>query len=268
MLKRNYFLGFILIILLSSCYTSLPKEEINYNNSSLSLKWLEKGEKYFGMQKYKKAIRFFNKAIYFEPNNEKALYLKASANYCLYQYEKTIQILDKLIELNSKLYKAWHSKSLALQMINKNEEAIQANGKALELVSQRGVSEDSYEIWYTRGLLLSTSLQFNNMIEALEAYDKALEFNPKALKIWVSKGSLLYLMGRYEDALYTYDSAIKIDSDFIYFWINKGDALMKLGRYNEAVISYEKAIELDPNNSLALEGKTDAIKNLKTIVDQ
>lgn len=268
MLKRKYFIGFILIIILSSCYTPLPKNEIKYNNSLLSLKWLEKGEKYFEMQKYKKAIRFFNKAIYFEPNNEKALYLKASANYYLCQYEKAIQILDKLIALNSNLYKAWHSKSLALRMINKNEEAIQANGKALELIPQGGGSEDAYEVWYTRGLFLSMSLQFGNMIKALEAYDKALEFNPRALKVWVSKGSLLCFLNRYEQALQTYDSAIKINSNFIYFWINKGDTLMKLGRYKEAAISYEKAIELDSNNNLASEGKDDAIKNLKTIIDK
>ena len=103
-------------------------------------------------------------------------------------------------------------------------------------------SED-VDTWFSRGV---ASEKISKYEEAIQAYDKALEINPKFFYAWDGKGNILSKMGRYEEAIHSYYKALEINPEYANSWDGRGDVLSKLGRYIEAIQSYDKALEINP----------------------
>jgi tetratricopeptide (TPR) repeat protein/endonuclease/exonuclease/phosphatase family metal-dependent hydrolase len=98
--------------------------------------------------------------------------------------------------------------------------------------------------------------------EAIQAYDKAIELDPKFAQAWNDKGNALYGQGKYDDAIKLYDEAIRLDPKFAQAWNNKGKALYGQGKYNDAVKLYDEAIRLNTNYTEAWGNKGNALKLL------
>jgi tetratricopeptide (TPR) repeat protein len=67
------------------------------------------------------------------------------------------------------------------------------------------VSEQSSNAWVHKGDELLSSSKFN---EALAAYDKAIEINPKNEDAWLHKAAHLLSSEKYHEALEAYDKVI------------------------------------------------------------
>jgi len=63
----------------------------------------------------------------------------------------------------------------------------------------------SSNAWVHKGDELLSSSKFN---EALEAYEKAIEINPKNEEAWLHKAAHLLSSEKYDEALEAYDKAI------------------------------------------------------------
>jgi len=98
--------------------------------------------------------------------------------------------------------------------------------------------------WNGRGNALDNSGHYE---EALESYDKALQFKPDYHIAWNGRGNALDNSGHYEEALESYDKALQFKPDVHYAWENRGTLLHKLGRYEEAIESYDKALQFKPD---------------------
>jgi len=61
--------------------------------------------------------------------------------------------------------------------------------------------------------------------EAIEAYNKAIEINPKYADAWYNKGVTLVQLERQEEAIKAFDKAIEIYPKYAGAWNNKGVAL-------------------------------------------
>ncbi|HWQ20106.1 MAG TPA: tetratricopeptide repeat protein [Methanotrichaceae archaeon] len=102
-------------------------------------------------------------------------------------------------------------------------------------------------------------------VEAVKAYNNAIELDPQYSDAWSAKGlakaALGMLKGSAElssKALDATDRAIKMAStpqDQSYAWTQKGIALLGQNRYEEAVSAYDNAISADPKNLMALDTK-------------
>ncbi len=81
---------------------------------------------------------------------------------------------------------------------------------------------------------------------------------------WLNTGQELFANGSYEEAAQAYDKAIQIEPKNASAWLNKGYALDSLAltygvndplnftnTLQDAVGAYDKAIEIDPNSSEA-----------------
>jgi tetratricopeptide (TPR) repeat protein len=86
--------------------------------------------------------------------------------------------------------------------------------------------------------------------EALDAFDRVTEINPKELLSWHNKGVVLTVFDRYEDALDAFNKAIEIDPLDAESWYGKGTVFDRLGRYEEALDAFNKAIKIDPKEAL------------------
>jgi tetratricopeptide (TPR) repeat protein len=84
--------------------------------------------------------------------------------------------------------------------------------------------------------------------EALEAYNRALEIEPKSAWAWARKGRTLRLLGRYDEALASYDRALELNSRFAWAWTGKGQVLERMGQIERALAAHQTATELQPGN--------------------
>lgn len=101
--------------------------------------------------------------------------------------------------------------------------------------------------WYHEGENLYAQGKYE---EAINAFDKAIEFDPKYIDAYYWKGLALNDLGRFEEALKAYDKATMLDSGDYRIWGAKGNTFYDLGRYEEAIKEYDKIIELHPNDEL------------------
>jgi len=109
---------------------------------------------------------------------------------------------------------------------------------------------------------------------ALDIYDMEIKTNPKDLKAWENKSSVLLIMGRVEESISVMDSAVDANPNDPGAWNSKGFALItiaasdpdsnvSIGIYNESLLAFDKALELDPQNAEAWRGKGVVFSDLK-----
>ena len=105
----------------------------------------------------------------------------------------------------------------------------------------------------------STLERLGHHEEALTAYDKAVELNPKNFEAHNNRGIVLGDLGRYEEALTAYDKAIELNPKNAEVHYNQCMVLRKLGRNKEVLRAYKKAIALDPK--LAIHGLEEILRS-------
>ncbi|NEQ36182.1 MAG: tetratricopeptide repeat protein [Okeania sp. SIO3I5] len=134
------------------------------------------------------------------------------------------------------------------------------------IVIQSLIDEDNQTLEKKVDLLIEQG-RLNNSIgkklEAIAAYDKALEIKPDYYYAWNNKGNTLSDLGRYEEAISAYDKALGIKQNSHDSWIFKGNSLSDLGRYEEAISAYDKALEVKPDDDESWLLKGNALINLE-----
>lgn len=109
------------------------------------------------------------------------------------------------------------------------------------------------EVLYAMGLLK----------EAIDAFNQALELDPKNALAWNNKGVMLSKLGRHEEALVALDRVLALYPNYADAWSNRGRALTGLSRFEEALASYNRSLELDHRSPIKWSGKGEALLRLK-----
>jgi len=118
----------------------------------------------------------------------------------------------------------------------------------------------SDETWFEKGFSLAILEKYT---EALEAFEKEIEINPKNDTAWLFKGLSLYDLKKYVEAMLSFEKAIEINPKNDTAWYSKGTIHLNFERYVEAMLSFEQAIEINQNNDNAWNGKGLCLDNLK-----
>ena len=95
--------------------------------------------------------------------------------------------------------------------------------------------------------IANTLKQLERYGEALTAANKALQINPNYASAWNIKAVALKNLQRYDEALSAFDKAISLDPSSKWPWNNKGYLLNDLEKYEEALVALNQALRLDPN---------------------
>lgn len=80
-----------------------------------------------------------------------------------------------------------------------------------------------------RGKLLKNRCQTQRYEDAIDSYDKVIEFNPLDAEAWGNRGGVLSMLQRYEDAIASFDKAIQIQPNFPLAIYSREQALSQLG---------------------------------------
>ena len=146
-----------------------------------------------------------------------------------------------------------------LMEFGESEEAEHAIQGLLDIAVQRGDEGLEGKTWLYGAKLCLSEGKYD---DALEAFDKVLEINPKNESTLFGKGLALTMLGRYEDALEAFDKVLEINpqNEDTPFW--KGFMLFSLGRYEDALKAYDNALEIHPKNESTLSGKGLALFSL------
>lgn len=237
-LRRGFALLLTAFIFLSTC-TMAQMNSTNYIDKKADY-WYQRGLQSAGERSYEEALQAYDKAIQINPDHTgawdgKALALKSLAlseddpekfNESLKAYDTSIELYNRRIEANPQDINALYYKGLAL------------TGRALTMKAGEGlnISSDKED-------------RVRYFEEAIDAYDRAIEIDPKYVTAWKNKGNVLYSLGRYNESLEALDKAIEIVPEYGLAWYSKGLALGELGRYDEAIQAYSKALETFPENA-------------------
>jgi tetratricopeptide (TPR) repeat protein len=152
------------------------------------------------------AIKYFDKALEFEPNNSELLYDKAISFQMLLRFNEAVEYYNKSLKIDPNNFGAFINKGLCLSSpnMNRQEDAILCFDQALILVlndpgalSLRGYSLDS----------------IGRYREAIDCFDKVLETQPREVNILINKGLSLSHLGKYDEAIAYFDTVLDYEPD-------------------------------------------------------
>lgn len=178
----------------------------------------------------------------------------------LFRYQEAITAFEEAIALQPNLAQAHYGKGISLESKEflrelqyleqpfTEEEPIdldrETSEQALAAFAKTTELDPKFELaWRKQGVLLQ---ELERYPEALAAYDKAIALNPTDDRLHYFRGSLLWLeLGRPSEAVAAFTNAIAIKPDVIYYMSRSGAYLM-LGNSQSAINDMNRVKELDP----------------------
>ena len=110
------------------------------------------------------------------------------------------------------------------------------------LISYIALSQES--VWFAKGENAYNKKEYK---EALEAFSKVIELNPKNKEANYYRGICYLYLGDIKSAISDFTQAIKLDSNWADAYNNRGLCYGYLGEVKKSVKDFEKAIALDKN---------------------
>jgi tetratricopeptide (TPR) repeat protein len=110
--------------------------------------------------------------------------------------------------------------------------------------SQPTPGEDEVAVWFARGVALEEDP--NTQTEAIAAYHKVLEIQPKHAAAHINLGTLYYNRQDFNLAEKHYRGALEADPRYALAYFDLGNVLDETGRVQEAIQTYKAALQLAP----------------------
>jgi Tfp pilus assembly protein PilF len=119
--------------------------------------------------------------------------------------------------------------------------------KDYEFVTQKLNSKND-KIWSNLGNLYGLMKEFD---KSLNAYSKAIEYNPANSSTYLNRAITFSMMGKYAQSLPDFDKSIELEPNVALTYKNRAYTRMQLGQYDQSIADYDKAIQLYPYDTLS-----------------
>ena len=203
----------------------------------------------FLQSQFEDALKNFEKARSYLPNQLSVVQNLAATLIKLGKYEEALSEYEPLIKLHPNLPELWSNQSAALEQLG--------NFQAARLSAEQAILIDKNypEAWVSFGNALRG---LKKLDDALCAFERAIALRRNQYpQAWLFRGDVLALLGKFDEALSSYDTALSLDKTFPEFWGGRANALKVLRRYKEALDAFDKAIELNPSYAEAISNRGD-----------
>jgi len=229
---------------------------------------------YDGEEDFLRASEFYEKALAFSKDSEKAqiLYRLGVSRACSGRIEKSMEafeqakeafhapqereaiekILEELCQIksgNKPLYSFLSQVQLQRAFSDFDDENYEQAAIRLEKISSLDPTNSA--IYYNLGVAYAFLKRED---EALASFEKTIELDPEYVTAYYNLGQI-YLIARrdFSRALNYFDRAVSFRDNYIGAHHQKGVAYEMLGDTEKAIQCWNKTLELDPGNKQALE---------------
>ncbi len=206
-------------------------------------------------------------------------------------YQRAIVLYKKGLNQSPRQEKAWVNQAIAYQELNQYESMLKSCEDGINFFP------NSIHLWICKATAL---VHLNNIEDAIQAYIKAKEIEPKNFIVlnnlgdlwlqigrkqeaisnfkaaiivdrershvpWNQLGKLYYESQDYDESLNAYQEALKVKPDYLPSLIGLGNLYNQLKEYQKAINSYDLAIEINPQSYEAWFGKGVAFSGLQDL---
>jgi tetratricopeptide (TPR) repeat protein len=238
-------------------------------NDSYSLAYKERGNNYFKLKDYVKALSDYNKyEALAEPVTDAVFYYnKGWAENDLEKYNESSKSLEKSVQLDPAYSDAFSELGYAYYKLNMNNEAITNYRAAMVLDKETNPVP----------ILGIADVYYDN----LKDHDSAMLYYAKGVQLKKTSKLAYYRLGwcyndkgRFADAVEPLKQAIVLDAEFSDARTELGYAYYKLDKYDEALEQFRPVMNRDAKNELSryyagfCYSLKDDQENLKKMIDE
>jgi len=94
--------------------------------------------------------------------------------------------------------------------------------------------------------------------KAIADYTKALAINPQSAEYYNNRGAAWFQLGAFSRAIEDFSSTLNIDRTYVNAYVNRGVALFQMGDHDKAIRDYNDALEIFPDNEVAYTNRGNA----------
>ncbi|MDD1729690.1 MAG: tetratricopeptide repeat protein [Methanospirillum sp.] len=204
--------------------------------------WLEKGNQYANDGLYTSAIDAYNQSLQLDARNAKVLTYRGVALEHLGSYPAAMQDFEQALSINPNESGAWQGKAATYIDTSEYRLAVKAADRAIELANTP--ADKAENAYLLRGFALNRLEDYDG---ALQAFDQAIEIDPRRLDLWQNKAYSLTKLGRFVEVLKCYEVMVGIEPKNAELWSKKGEIHLALGQINEANEAFSIAKNLIKN---------------------
>jgi Flp pilus assembly protein TadD len=246
--------------------------EVNPDNPELhnALGWT-----LFQVGRTPEAVAEYEKAIKFDPKHVKSRNNIALALVELGKLDEAVANLEVSLELEPKA-EIWSDYGFIHYRMGEPQEALAAYKKALALdpkcpsahfnlavaavMERRFADADTAETWNGLGYVLAKQ---DRLDDAVAAYRKAVELEPKFAPAYNNLGEALVRQGKLADAELAYRKSLA-EKRSASIHNQLGEVLAKLGRNDDAAAEFRAALAIDKGNGQARRGLAEVTRSQET----
>jgi tetratricopeptide (TPR) repeat protein len=201
------------VILMVAVLLSLCPYVLAESRTGDSATWTQRGDDLYLQARYGDAVDAYNKALEIDPYYSIAWNKRGNALTRLGYYEEAIRNYDKAIELDPYYGQAWDNKGHALyrvgmfnESLNAYNRAIAINPNDLHAMVNKGMNLQKL------GRVGEARTVYEDVVKIA---DKENRRNPNDAKydsdLWSNKGDALFRLGQFSDALIAYNRSLEIN---------------------------------------------------------
>ena len=218
------------------------KEKTYLPSAGLIDEKIEWATELYENKNYKKALKYVEEALRYQPSYEPAWLLKGKIFMKLGDYNEAKKCFERAISENPDSTKPYFALAELYFSLNQFDKEIECYDKILS------VKKRSKEAWNNKGIAL---INLNDLDEALLCFNKSLKISPKFVSAWNNKGVVFKKLGKTEEAIESFKHVIELDRSFLDGYSNLISLLIDLKRFDEAKKYITELISQSENNELA-----------------
>ena len=229
-----------------------------------------RGFAYDKIKKYDLAIEDYNKAIDLDPNNPFAYYNRGISYDRMGKFDDAIDSFSTAISLDSSKADFYHNRGYAYRKMKKYDEAIHDYAKAVEIGEEDLQQSDQKSkgiCKLVRALhnlaTIKEKLGGEHLGSALEAFNKAISYDPKYSPSYNGRGLVWDRLFNFEEAIKDFSQAIYLEQNHAVYWHNRGCCYRNMGHLEESLNDFDKSLKLDPMNPIIYSNRGLVLRKLE-----
>jgi len=201
-----------------------------------------------------RGIRLVDQLLVLEPQNARALYLKASVLKDEDRFEDALKCATSAVAANPSDWQAHRLRGSLQWDLGRSEAALEAYDRALEL------NPTDPFTWYYKGYVL---YRLRRPEHALPCLDRSLSLDPDVPSVQNHKAFCLEQLERYEEAVGCYKRSLRLRPADVATRDHLASALHKSGELTEALQVVEITLKLVPQRLRSLEQRAETLRVMK-----